>query len=86
MSSQQKRKQSVGLAGLAARSSAGDEVTCLKCPLLSIELADGSEWRFLRANVGAKPTVEADAGWRRKNDIHSDLEPPDGGCRSGSAP
>jgi hypothetical protein len=29
--------------------------------------------------------AEADAGWPRKDDIHSGLERPDGSCRSGSA-
>ena len=49
----------------------------------------GMIWRgasCVRPNVRAKPTVEADAGWPRKDDIHSSLERPDGGCRSGSAP
>ena len=36
-------------------------------------------------NVGAKPTVEADAGWPRKDDTNNGLERPDGGRRSGSA-
>ena len=40
----------------------------------------------LRPNVRAKPTVEADAGWPRKDDTNTGLERPDGGCRSGSAP
>jgi len=39
-----------------------------------------------RPNVRAKPTVEADAGWPRKDDTNFGLERPDGGCRSGSAP
>jgi len=39
-----------------------------------------------RPNVRAKPTVEADSGWPRKDDTNSGLERPDGGCRSGSAP
>ena len=30
------------------------------------------------------PTVEADAGWLRKDNIYHGLERPDGGCRSGS--
>ncbi len=37
-----------------------------------------------RPNARAKRTAEADAGWRRKDDNHFDLESPDGGCRSGS--
>ena len=37
-------------------------------------------------NVRAKPTVEADAGWPRKDNFYHGLERPDGGCRSGSAP
>jgi hypothetical protein len=40
---------------------------------------------FVRPNVRAKPIVEADAGWPRKDDIYFGLEWPDGGCRSGSA-
>ena len=40
----------------------------------------------MRPNVRAKQTAEADAGWRRKDDTYLGLEPPDGGCRSGSAP
>jgi len=40
----------------------------------------------VRPNVRAKPTAEAGAGWPRKDDIHSGLKRPDGGCRSGSAP
>ena len=39
-----------------------------------------------RPNVRAKPTAEADAGWWRKDNTKPGLEPPDGGCRSGSAP
>jgi hypothetical protein len=35
-------------------------------------------------NVRAKPTAEADAGWRRKDDTYFGLESPDGGRRSGS--
>jgi len=38
----------------------------------------------LRPNVRANRTAEADAGWRRKDDIQHGLEPPDGGRRSGS--
>jgi hypothetical protein len=37
-------------------------------------------------NVRAKPTVEAAAGWLRKDNLHDGLERPDGGRRSGSAP
>ena len=40
----------------------------------------------MRPNVRAKPTVEADAGWPRKDNTKLGLERPDGGCRSGSAP
>ena len=40
----------------------------------------------VRPNVRAKPTVEADAGWPRKDNLHPGLERPGGGCRSGSAP
>jgi hypothetical protein len=36
-------------------------------------------------HVLAKPTVEADAGWPRKDNFYYGLERPDGGCRSGSA-
>ncbi len=43
-------------------------------------------WEFVTPNVRAKPTVEADAGWPRKDDTNNGLERPDGGCRSGSAP
>jgi len=39
-----------------------------------------------RPNVRPKPTVEADTGWRRKDDTYFGLESPDGGCRSGSVP
>ena len=39
----------------------------------------------MRPNVRAKPTVEADADWPRKNNSKHGLERPDGGCRSGSA-
>ncbi len=38
-----------------------------------------------RPNVRAKRTVEADAGWPRKENLHRRLERPAGGCRSGSA-
>ena len=41
--------------------------------------------RPLRPNVRAKRTVEADAGWPRKDDFYHGLERPDGGRRSGSA-
>ena len=41
---------------------------------------------FVRPNVRAKPTAEADAGWPRKDNLNDGLERPDGGCRSGSAP
>ena len=38
-----------------------------------------------KSNVRAKRTVEAGAGWPRKDDTNFGLERPDGGCRSGSA-
>ncbi len=41
---------------------------------------------FVRPNVRAKPTAEADAGWPRRDDSKLGLERPGGGCRSGSAP
>ena len=39
----------------------------------------------VKPNVRAKPTVEADAGWPRKDNTKLGLERLDGGCRSGSA-
>jgi hypothetical protein len=47
-----------------------------------------AQWhrRPVLQNVRAKPTVEADAGWPRKDNFYHGLERPDGGCRSGSAP
>jgi hypothetical protein len=41
---------------------------------------------FVRPNVRAKATVEADADWPRKENLHRRLEQPGGGCRSGSPP
>ncbi len=41
---------------------------------------------FVRPNVGAKATAEADADWPRKENLHRRLERPGGGCRSGSPP
>ena len=44
-------------------------------------------WRrgvCVRPNVRAKATVEADADWPRKDNLHDGLERPGGGCRSGS--
>ena len=40
----------------------------------------------VRPNVRAKPTVEVDAGWPRRDDNKYGPERPGGGCRSGSAP
>jgi len=42
------------------------------------------EFGILGPNVRANRTVQADAGWPRKDDIHSGLKRPDGGRRSGS--
>ena len=51
-------------------------------------LPHGNNRWCLRARLTRQtghPTVEADAGWPRRDDIHRGPERPDGGCRSGSA-
>jgi len=81
----------VRLAGLVAAKRSGSTAIVAKMILrtsrvvLMTMLRDTNGVELVRPNVRAKRTVEADAGWPRKDDFYHGLERPDGGRRSGSA-
>jgi hypothetical protein len=84
-----KRLQGCVVEGCCALDVRDTERNVVKHVIHGFRLVSAGRSRdvvFVRPNVRAKPTVEADAGWPRKDHIFFGREWPDGGRRSGSAP